>query len=89
MLIPGGDQKTKKHRPREKERIPRTALQVVYTMACEMAHSTEYAVAVKRDTKFGRGGDRDSQENYFPVIDPKIVEALRAVRQFFDLRGTP
>ena len=84
MLIPGGDQKTKKHRP-----LPRTALQIVYTMACEMAHSTEYAVAVKRDTKFGRGGDRDSQENYFPVIDPKIVEALRAVRQFFDLRGTP
>jgi len=78
--------------PSKRERkVPRSALQLVYNMACEMSHSNEYAIAVERDPnrKFGRGGNRDSQESYFPVTDPKVIEALRKVRQFFDLRGTP
>jgi hypothetical protein len=75
-----------------KQRIPRKALQRVYDMACEMSHSNEYMIGVDILSVSGPKGKNRShgrQEDCFPVPNPAVTEALRVVKQFFNLRGTP
>jgi len=60
---------------KRKRRTPRQALQVVYDLACEMSHSSSYAEIDDDGDVFG--------------TDPEILEALKVVRGYFRLRGTP
>jgi hypothetical protein len=88
-LIPAG----KHHLSRVTNRqVPKAALQLVYNMACEMSHSNDYMIGVDIPPisgPKGKDGTHGRQEECFATPNPKVIEALRQVRLFFNLRGTP